>query len=118
VSDYYYEKERVLTMTQSIVNREIPSLKRESAERAIVQSVQLLGEAEELLQASYSGWVLDTPHPTALDAHLVIVVARLRDAGRGELVPNRVVRYANVAMETSAWKDMMQGRQTIPLGGF
>jgi hypothetical protein len=34
------------------------------------------------------------------------------------LVPNRVVRYANVAMETSAWKDMMQGRQTIPLGGF
>jgi hypothetical protein len=109
---------QTLTIARSIVDREIPSLKRESAERAIVQSAQLLAEVDELLQASYSGWVLDTPYPTALDAHLIIVVARLRDAGRGELVPNRVVRYANVAMETSAWKDMMQGRQTIPLGGF
>jgi hypothetical protein len=109
---------QTLTIARSLVDREIPSLKRENAERAIVQSAQLLAEVDELLQASYSGWVLDTPYPTALDAHLIIVVARLRDAGRGELVPNRVVRYANVAMETSAWKDMMQGRQTIPLGGF
>jgi hypothetical protein len=109
---------QTLTIARSLVDREIPSLKCENAERAIVQSAQLLAEVDELLQASYSGWVLDTPYPTALDAHLVIVVARLRDAGRGELVPNRVVRYANVAMETSAWKDMMQGRQTIPLGGF
>jgi hypothetical protein len=118
VSDYYYEKERVLTMTQSIVNREIPSLKRESAERAIVQSVQLLGEAEELLQASRSGWVLDTPHPTALDAHLIVFVARLKDAGRREVVLARVMEYADRAMNASAWKDVMQGRQTIPPGGF
>jgi hypothetical protein len=118
VSDYYGGKKQVLTMTQSIVNREIPSLRRESAERAIVQSAQLLGEVGELLQASHSGWVLDTPHPTALDAHLIVFVPRLRDAGRGELVPNRVVKYADRAMGISAWKDIMQGRQTIPPGGF
>jgi glutathione S-transferase len=100
------------------VNREIPSLKRESAERAIVQSAQLLGDLDELLRASHSGWVLNTPHPTALDAHLIVFVARLRDGGRGELVPTRVVKYADGAMETSAWKDMMQGRQTIPPDGF
>jgi hypothetical protein len=109
---------QVLTIARSIVNREIPSLKRESAERAIVQSAQLLGEVDELLHTSHSGWVLDTPHPTALDAHLIVFVARLRDAGRGELVPNRVVKYADEAIDTSAWKDMMQGRQTIPPGGF
>jgi hypothetical protein len=118
VSDYYDGETQALTIARSIVNREIPSLKRESAERAIVQSAQLLGEAEELLQASRSGWVLDTPHPTALDAHLIVFVARLRDAGRGELVPTLVVKYADGAMDTSAWRDMMQGRQTIPPGGF
>jgi hypothetical protein len=109
---------QALTICQSIVNREIPSLKRESAERAIVQSAQLLGEAEELLQASHSGWVLNTPHPTALDAHLIVFVARLKNAGRGELVPARVLGYADGAMDISAWKDMMQGKQTIPPGGF
>jgi hypothetical protein len=109
---------QALTIAQSIVNREIPSLKRESAERAILQSTQLLDEVDDLLQASRSAWILDTPHPTVLDAHLIVFVARLRDAGRGELVPIRVVKYADEAMETSAWKDMMQGRQTIPPGGF
>jgi hypothetical protein len=118
VSDYYDMQIQALTITQSIVNREIPSLKQESAERAIIQSAQLLGEVDELLQASRSGWVLDTPHPTALDAHLIVFVARLKDAGRGELVPARVGEYADGAMDTSAWKDMMQGRQTIPPGGF
>jgi hypothetical protein len=118
VSDYCDRKKQALTIAQSIVNREIPSLKRESAKRAIIQSAQLLGEVDELLHAAHSDWVLDTPHPTALDAHLIVFVARLKDAGRGELVPARVVKYADKAMDTSAWRDMMQGRQTIPPGGF
>jgi hypothetical protein len=118
VSDYYDGKTQALTIARSIVNREIPSLKRESAERAIVQSAQLLGEVDELLQTSHSGWVLDTPHPTALDAHLIVFVARLKDSGRGELVPARLMEYADRAMDASAWKDVMQGRQTIPPGGF
>jgi hypothetical protein len=118
VSDYDDGKMQALTTAQSIVNREIPSLKRESAECAIAQSAQFLGEVEELLHASHSGWVLDTPHPTALDAHLIVFVARLSDAGRGELLPARVLGYADKAMKTSAWKGMMQGRQTIPPGGF
>jgi hypothetical protein len=109
---------QALTIPESIVNREIPSLKRESAERAIIQSAQLLGEVGELLQASHSGWVLGTPHPTALDAHLIVFVTRLRDAGRRKLIPTCVVKYTDGAMDASAWKDMMQGRQTIPPGGF
>jgi glutathione S-transferase len=109
---------QALTIARSIVNREIPSLKRESAERAIVRSARLLGDFDELLRASHSGWVLNTPHPTALDAHLIVFVARLRDAGRGELVPARVMEYADRAMNASAWKEVMQGRQTIPPGGF
>jgi hypothetical protein len=118
VSDYFGGNIQSLTIAQSIVNQEIPSLKRENAERAIVQSAQLLGEVDGLLQASRSGWVLDAPHPTALDAHLVVFVARLKDAGRGELVPARVMEYADRAMNASAWKAVMQGRQTIPPGGF
>lgn len=83
-----------------------------------MQTKQLLSTIDGMLQVSHSGWLLDTPHPTALDAHITVFVARLKDAGRGELVPVRATEYADRLMETPAWKDMMQGRQTVPPGGF
>ena len=109
---------QILTIERSIVTREISSLKRESAEHAIVQSRDFLDEIDGMLQLSHTDWVLDAPHPTALDAHVIVFVARLRDAGRGELVPARVIDYADKQMDTGAWKELMQGRGTVPPGGF
>ena len=108
----------MLTIERSIVTREIPSLKRESAEQAIVQCRDFLSEIDGMLQSSHTDWVLNTPHPTALDAHVIVFIARLRDAGRGELVPARVVDYADKQMDTDAWNGTMQGRGTVPPGGF
>jgi hypothetical protein len=107
-----------LTVACSIVSREIPSLKRESAERAIVKTRDLLHEVDEMLRVSRTDWILNTTHPTALDAHVIVFIARLKDAGRGELVRARIVNYADKQMDTASWKDMMQGRSTIPPGGF
>ena len=107
-----------LTVACSIVSKEIPSLKRESAERAIVRTKDLLHELGEVLQDSQTDWILNTTHPTALDAHVIVFIARLKDAGRGELVRARIVNYADKQMDTASWKDMMQGRSTIPPGGF
>lgn len=100
------------------MNKEIPSLKRESAERAIEKTTNLLHEISEMLRVSQTDWVLDTTHPTALDAHIIVFVARLKDAGREELVPARIVDYADKQMDTVVWKDMVQGRGTVPPGGF
>ena len=65
-----------------------------------------------------SGWVFGTEHPTAFDTHLVVFIARIRDAGRGELIPSRVMEYLQMAMEGDEWKEMMQGQRTVPEGGF
>lgn len=100
------------------MGREIPSLKRESAERAIVETKDLLHEIGEVLQVSQTDWILSTTLPTALDAHLIVFVARLKDAGRRELVPGCIIDYANKQMETAVWKDMVQGQGTMPPGGF
>ena len=108
----------VLTAACSIVGREIPSLKRESAERAIVKTRDLLHEISGMLQVSQTDWILNMTHPTALDAHVIVFVARLKDAGRKELVPARIIDYADKQMDTALWKEMMQGRSTIPPGGF
>ena len=59
-----------------------------------------------------------TAHPTAFDAHLVVYVARMRDVGRGELIPGRVMEYLDRATEGVEWKEMMDGRRTVPDGGF
>lgn len=107
-----------LTVACSIVSKEIPSLKRESAELAIVKTSDFLHEICEMSQKSQTAWILDTTHPTALDAHVIVFLARLKDAGRRELIPARIIDYAGKQMDTVVWKEMMQGRSTIPPGGF
>ena len=104
-----------LTVACSIVSKEIPSLKRESAELAIVKTSDFLHEICEMLQKSQTDWILNTTHPTA---HVIVFLARLKDAGRGKLIPARIIDYAEKQMETAVWKEMMQGQSTIPTGGF
>jgi hypothetical protein len=100
------------------VNKEIPSLKRESAERAIDKTRDLMHDIGEILQASRTDWILNATHPTALDAHIIVFVARLKDAGRGELMPARIVDYADRQMDTVVWEELVQGQGTVPPGGF
>lgn len=87
------------------MSKEIPSLKRESAECAILKTIDLLHEIGERLQVSQTDWILNTTHPTALDAHIVVFVARLKDAGRGELIPARIIDYAEKQMDTAVERD-------------
>lgn len=58
-------------------------------------------------------WLLGLPHASALDAHLITFIARMRDVGRGEIVPEALGRYVDAAMEQDAWRDMMEERKTM-----
>jgi hypothetical protein len=108
----------VLTVACSITGKELPSLKRETAEHAIVKTSDLVQEIDKVLKVSQTDWILNTTHPTALDAHVIVFVARLKDAGRGELVPACITDYADKQMDTAVWEAMVQGQGTVPPGGF
>ncbi|MCJ1472620.1 hypothetical protein MMC13_001269 [Lambiella insularis] len=60
-----------------------------------------------------SQWMLGLTHPTALDAHLITFVARMREVNRGALIPENLGKYADSAMEMEEWKAMMDGRGTM-----
>jgi hypothetical protein len=75
----------------------------------------LLAECETLL-SSAGPWLFGLDKATALDAHLVVFVARLMDVGRGDIVPGPIKEYAETAMKGKEWESVMQGRSTIPSG--
>lgn len=58
-------------------------------------------------------WLFGTETATALDAHLMILLARLMDVGRAYLVPKTIRDYAEAVMAMDLWKDFMQGRTTM-----
>lgn len=51
--------------------------------------------------------------PTALDAHIITFIARLYDADRKRLVPERLQRYGERAMQRREWQSVMDGRPTL-----
>ncbi|KAM0166591.1 hypothetical protein ACHAQE_001397 [Botrytis cinerea] len=51
-------------------------------------------------------WLFGLEHPTALDAHLLPFISRLRDVGRQELIPAKLGEYADLALETPEWKKL------------
>lgn len=66
-------------------------------------------------------WILGTEDPTALDAHLVIFLARLQDLGKHKFIPAELRGYADMAMETPAFKAVfwdVPGGRTVPPKGL
>ena len=57
-------------------------------------------------------WVFGAS-PTALDAHLVVFIARMIDVGRDYLIPTRLQDYGAWAMQKPEWIEMMGGRKTM-----
>jgi hypothetical protein len=66
------------------------------------------------LLSSEGPWLWGLAHPTALDAHLVVFIARLLDVGHGHIVPASLMEYIERVKKGSEWAEVMQGRQTIP----
>jgi hypothetical protein len=58
-------------------------------------------------------WLWGQEHPTALDAHLIVFVARLQDIGLGELVPRALEKLVQRACAGDEWQTVMQGRRTM-----
>ena len=77
------------------------------------KTLAVLSKVETLLDASTSPWIFGTEEPTALDTHLVPLIARLMDVGRESMLPVKVKKYASQAFKTEQWKAVMEDRKTV-----
>ncbi|KAJ5157225.1 uncharacterized protein N7482_008325 [Penicillium canariense] len=65
-------------------------------------------------QGSDSGpWLFGLQEPSALDAHSIMFVERMRDVGRLALVPDRLNAYSQEAADQAEFKHVLNGRRTM-----
>ncbi len=72
-----------------------------------------LEEAATLLDISSGPWLFGQKRPTELDAHLIVMIARLQDVDRGFLVPESLRSYGEKAMAEPSFLAVMEGRTTM-----
>ncbi|KAJ0110010.1 hypothetical protein J7T55_0148127 [Diaporthe amygdali] len=92
----------------------VPSLTKEGQEKSAADMKAYLGDIDSLLSKSETAWLLSTTRASALDAHVVPLVARMLDIKQDGLVPESVAKYAASAMQGQEWNAVMQGRTTLP----
>ena len=97
-------------------DQKVTGLAEESVEQSINRATAVMAEFEKILQDSPTDWCFGLQQPSALDAHLVVFIARMQDVHREDLLPQRVREYGTKAMATPQWQDVMQGRKTKPPG--
>lgn len=73
---------------------------------AEIESIRLAHASER----NFS-YIFGTNGPTALDAHLVVFIKRMRDVDRADLIPEGMGAWADVLMEAEEWKGVMGGRE-------
>jgi hypothetical protein len=79
----------------------------------MVQRAKALMQELNSLLSDDGPWLFGLQSPSALDAHLVVFLSRMRDVGRGELIPERLGTYVDRAVDTQEWKQTMDGRKTM-----
>lgn len=89
----------------------VGGLKTETVEDMVERARVLLLEFSASLPQG-SQWLFGLQSPSALDAHLIPFLVRLKDVGRQELVPSNLMEYVERCEGMEEWKDMMQGRST------
>lgn len=76
------------------------------------QARELLTSLDELVPNPPRRWIFGEK-PTALDAHLVVFIARMTDVGRVNLITDKLREYGEWAMRGSEWTTMMNGKKTM-----
>lgn len=94
--------------------KKIATLTPQASKKNEEYAAQLMTRLESLLNASQTPWLFGLESPSALDAHLVVFIARMQDIGRGDVIPSALQNYGERAMNGPEWHEVMQGRHTSP----
>jgi len=73
----------------------------------------LMAKFSALLQPG-KPWLFGSGAPSALDAHLAVFLARMRDIGRSDLISSHLAAYLERVERTVGWQRVMKGRRTMP----
>jgi hypothetical protein len=87
-------------------------LKDDVVKENVEKARALMFRFQNMLEESRTGWLLGLSRPSALDAHVVVFIARMYDVNRKELIPEKLQQYGDRAMSDKIWQDMMEGRNT------
>jgi hypothetical protein len=74
---------------------------------------ETLAEIKKKYGNSTSLWLFGREYGTSLDAHALILLARIKDVGLEKLVHPDMLAYGKAVMEGDMWKNFMQGRSTM-----
>ncbi|KAH8683737.1 hypothetical protein BGZ61DRAFT_456240 [Ilyonectria robusta] len=110
---------KALESKLDMVNRnKVGGLRPEITMQMSERATALMHEIDALLpekgiDGQAGPWLFGLQQPTALDAHLIVFIARMRDVNRLELIPDKLQRYAEEATRTVEWKQVMFTRRTM-----
>lgn len=59
-------------------------------------------------------WFYGQHAPTALDAHFIIFLHRMKDAGHFDYFNGPLTAYLDASTNLPEWSSVMEGRRTLP----
>jgi len=108
------EYRKALEYKLMILKRDkVDALQPEKMQSEVSKATAYLEEVASFLRPEAGPWMFGQQKPTALDAHLVVMIARLQDVGRDSIIPETLKKYGNMAMNTADWTEVMDGRRTM-----
>jgi hypothetical protein len=96
----------------SVEKHKIGGIEPSQVGEEVQQAQSIMSKLASLLIEEQGPW-LHGHSATALNAHVIMFLARLQDAGRANLMPSRLRRYLAMVMETWKWQAVMAGNRTI-----
>jgi hypothetical protein len=85
----------------------VDALKPEKMQSEVTKATEYMQGLVPLLRPNAGPWMFGTQRPTAMDAHLVVMIARLQNVGRDSIIPDKLKAYADLAMRSPEWIEVM-----------
>ena len=95
------------------LNETFTSENIEKEDAKVTKLCSELAQIKDKYENAASPWLFGTEYGTALDAHLLILLARLEDVGGEKVVHPRILAHGHAIMDGALWKSFMQGRATM-----
>lgn len=102
-----------LTDSKSLRRDKVNALTPEKRQAEMDNAKAYFDEVASKLKPEAGPWLFGQRNPTELDAHLVVMIARLQDVGHHDLISKSLKEYADTAYATPEWKEIMQDRTTM-----
>jgi hypothetical protein len=101
----------ISTKSKTFEDTEAAALNITAAEN---EARNLIAKTELVMARNNGPWIYGSYGPTALDAHFILFLRRMKDVGHYIFFTERISRYLTDAEKTPEFQHIMQGRDTVP----